>query len=110
MTKTNRQTERPNIVSVDDVLGGEFSMDLVSNGDMTTATWATINALSPTLEGADVATARLALQVAARIDADGSECSVILFNRLHSLLLDLHHIDRTPATCPLAQAPAAATE
>lgn len=101
MNRYDKHDQSPAIIDVDDVLGGEFSMNLISEGDVTTATWATINRLSPTLDGADLATARLALEVAARIDEDGIEVGVSLYNRLHMLLQDLQHKERA-YVCPYA--------
>lgn len=50
----------------------------------------------------DWATARLALEVAERIDADGLECGISLYARLHALLQDMQGKGYRPQ-CPLAQ-------
>lgn len=68
-----------------------LDMTAVEKATMTVATGRSIDALAHTndLDETYWATARLALEVAERIDADGPGCAVSLYNRLHSLLLDL---------------------
>ena len=80
-----------------------LDMTAVEKASMTVATGRSIDALAHTndLDETYWATARLALEVAERIDADGPSCAVSLYNRLHSLLLDLQGRGYR-AQCPLA--------
>lgn len=82
-----------------------LDMGAVQTSSMALATARTISVLNQTgeIDQRDFATARLAMEVAERIDADGLECGISLFPRLHSLLLDLHHEGRDAKCCPLAQ-------
>lgn len=100
--KTASKPDDMELVSTDGILGGEFQMEHITSNDMATVMWLTIHALQDNLDGTDLATARLAYEVAERIDSDGKECGISLYNRLHSLLLDLQHNERTPK-CPMAQ-------
>lgn len=89
------------LINIDDILSREFQMSHITDRDMKVTVWMTIRALRPKLDASDMATARLALEVAERIDADGPGCAVSLYNRLHSLLLDLQGRGYR-AQCPLA--------
>jgi hypothetical protein len=100
--KTASKPDDMELVSIDGLLGGEFQMERVTGESMATGAWLTIHALQDDLDGTDLATARLAYEVAERIDSDGKECGISLYNRLHSLLLDLQHNERT-LKCPMAQ-------
>lgn len=100
--KTAPKPDDMELVSIDSIFRDKFQMEHVAGRDMATAVWMTIRALQDDLDGTDLATARLAYEVAERIDADGRECGISLYNRLHSLLLDLQHNERTPK-CPMAQ-------
>lgn len=104
--KTASKPDDMELVSIDGILSGEFQMERVTDESMATVVWMTIRTLQDDLDGTDLATAKLALEVAERIDADGRECGISLYNRLHSLLLDLQHRERKPR-CPLAQQTAA---
>lgn len=103
---TDKTPSAPAIISVDDVLSCKFMADKLDSMTVVDAFWLTIHALQDDLDGTDLATAKLALEVAKRIDADGRECGISLYNRLHSLLLDLQHKERKPK-CPLAPQPVA---
>lgn len=100
--KTASKPDDMELVSIDGILNGEFQMEHITSKDMATVVWMTIRALQDDLDGTDLATAKLAYEVAERIDSDGKECGISLYNRLHSLLLDLQHNERTPK-CPMAQ-------
>lgn len=99
-------TDGAELVNIDTILSREFLMKHITDRDIETTVWMTIRALRPKLDASDTATARLAMEVARRIDTDGNECGVSLYNRLHSLLLDLRHEGRS-LKCPMANATAA---
>lgn len=78
----------------------------VQNSSMALATARTIDLLidEGELEQRDFATARLALEVAERIDEDGLDVGISLYQRLWFCLRDLTKRDAEPVTvCPLAQ-------
>lgn len=79
----------------------------VQNSSMALATAQTIGALidAGNLDQRDLATARLAMEIAERIDADGHDAAVSLYSRLWFCLRDLTKGDAGPtADCPLANA------
>lgn len=86
MTDQNEQTSQP-------------PTDAVSIADLTMrgAVSYTIRALNVAGEmgPSDVAVARLALEVAERIDAEGLDCYVSLYARLFDALADLRHTGAT---------------
>lgn len=89
-----------------------LNMVAVEDTSMALATGRSISALIHTndLDETFWATARLALEVAERIDADGLECGISLYSRLHSLLLDLQGMrPQQLLQCPLAQQSQSAT-
>lgn len=75
------------------------SPDMVNIADLTMrgAVSYTIGALNRSGEigPADVAVARLALELAERIDAEGLDCYVSLYARLFDTLSDLRHVGAT---------------
>ena len=83
------------------------ALDMISvqTGGMALAVARTISALigRGDLDQTDWATARLALEVAERIDQDGPKAGISLYSRLHSLVLDLPG-SRIPQqqVCPMA--------
>lgn len=79
----------------------------VQNSSMSLATAQTIGALidAGNLDQRDLATARLAMEISERIDADGHDAAVSLYSRLWFCLRDLTKGDADPtADCPLANA------
>lgn len=93
------------LVNIDSILNSNFQLECITDQSMALIVWRTIRALQDDLDATDLATAKLALEVAERIDGDGKECGISLYNRLHSLILDLQHNERKPR-CPLSQQPA----
>lgn len=95
---TNKSTEIPPLDMVD-----------VQNSSMSLATARTISALidAGNLDQRDLATARLAMEIAERIDADGLDVGISLYQRLWFCMRDLTRLDAEPPTmaCPLAQQP-----
>lgn len=91
----SQATEAYELINIDQILSARFHLDHITERDMRTTVWMTIRALQPTLTASDTATARLAMEVAERIDRDGTDCGVTLYGRLHSLLLDLRHVGRS---------------
>ena len=73
---------------MDDV---DLNLEAIERDDLYGATWSTICYLNGEhrLGPADIALVKLALTLAERIDADGLETRVSLFERMHWLLLDL---------------------
>lgn len=91
---THKSTETPPLDMAD-----------VQNSSMSLATAQTIGALidAGELDQRDLATARLAMEIAERIDADGHDAAVSLYSRLWFCLRDLTKGDADPAAgCPLA--------
>lgn len=95
---THKSTEIPPLDMVD-----------VQNSSMALATARTISALidAGELDQRDLATARLAMEIAERIDADGLDVGISLYQRLWFCMRDLTRRDAEPPTmaCPLAQQP-----
>ena len=81
----------------------------VQNSSMSLATAQTIGTLidAGELDQRDLATARLAMEIAERIDADGLDVGISLYQRLWFCMRDLTRRDAEPPTmaCPLAQQP-----
>lgn len=93
---TNKSTEIP-----------PLDMVTATTSTMALATARTISALidAGELDQRDLATARLAMEIAERIDADGHDAAVSLYSRLWFCLRDLTKGDADPtAGCPLANA------
>ena len=86
MTDQNEQTSR---------LPGDTVN--IAHLTMRDAVFCTIKALNVAGEmgASDVAVARLALEVAERIDAEGLDCYVSLYARLFDALADLRHTGAT---------------
>lgn len=95
-------------IDPDEILGKEFRMGDVTDKSMERTVWLTIRAMHKAFDTTDMATARLALEVAKRIDRDGDTCGVSLYNRLHSLLLDLQGKGYS-SQCPFAPQSQSAT-
>lgn len=84
-----------------------LDMVTATTSTMALATARTISALidAGNLDQRDLATARLAMEIAERIDADGLDVGISLYQRLWFCLRDLMRRDAEPPTiaCPLAQ-------
>ena len=84
-----------------------LDMVTATTSTMALATARTISALidAGNLDQRDLATARLAMEISERIDADGHDAAVSLYSRLWFCLRDLTKGDADPtADCPLANA------
>lgn len=90
-----------------------LDMAELENASMALATARTIGMLTDAgeLDQRDMATARLALEIAERIDVDGLDVGVSLYARLWYCLRDLtkHETEQAPV-CPMAQQFARAPE
>lgn len=83
-----------------------LDMETVTTSSMALATARTIAALidAGELNQSDFASARLAVEIAERIDADGLDVGISLYTRLWFCLRDLNKSDAEQASgCPLAR-------